>query len=926
MSRFERDIRPLLGPLRGAMLGGHGHSAPAHDMASDTPSHIRPSSRPPASGVDRELAPPVAGLAALGAAGVALSLAAAWMAATGAGPEPRGFSAAAHALVIVAPLAAGLYAVYRHPGGRFGRLLVLASFLWSPTMLAEASNSVLYSVGRIWVWFAELMLIYLVLAFPSGRLASRVDRLLVRAAAIVVSLYLVVAVLGEYPEPSPWASCGTDCPPNAFMLPSSEPGFVDAVLMPIVQTASTFVFAGVALQLLRRLVSGSSLMRVELVPVLAAAVVRMVATDAFLVARAANPDSPVTEVLGWLALLATPAVSAGFLIGLVRSRARAGRALARLSGAVGRPSAQQLQKVIAEAVDDPSLEVVYRTSGDPAEWVDDRGRPATLPEALGDRAATEIRSGGVPVAALIHDPALADAPVMTEVANGFAQMALQNQRLETELRASMSELKASRSRIMSAADEERRRIERDLHDGAQQRLLALAIELELAGELVGSDPGKGARRLHELVQDVNEAMNDIRSLAHGLYPSILVERGLVEALWDAAAACPLRTTLSTEGLGRYAPEIEGAVYFCCREALQNAAKHAEGARSATITLWKAEQLHFEVRDDGAGLPADRAHASEGAGLTNMRDRIGAIGGTLAVESHPGEGTRVMGAVPVSTLGLPPPIDSLLRQATDALPDCFAIYRAVVDARGNVIDFAVEHMNDAARRNLGVGPTGPIGKTLGQLQPDYLRSRAFRWLRHIVELEVPGGREDNAYEAIAGDRRRLLQSSELRAAPLGDGRVVVVWRDVTEHARVDEELRLQSTGLRLAAEGVCLVRASDGVIVYANHRFTEIMGYEDGELDGRPVAEINWEDEPGQSQLVADQISADLERFGEGRCELRNRRKDGSLIWCEAHVVAFDHPDHGKVWVSVQHDVTSRRETQTRSSHGNGRGLGARWER
>jgi PAS domain S-box-containing protein len=831
-----------------------------------------------------------------------------------------------HALVIAAPIAAGLYAVYRNPGGRFGWLLLLAGVLWSPTMLAESSDGVLYSIGRLWVWSAELLLIYLVLAFPSGRLASRADRLLVRAGAVVVSLYGVTALLAEYPEPSPWATCGTDCPSNAFMLPSTEPGFVGAVLMPAVQAASIVVFACVALQLLRRLLGGSSLMRVELVPVLAAAVVRMVATAAFLIAREADAGSQLTEVLGWLVLLATPAVSVGFLIGLVRSRARAARALEKLSGALGRPSAQELREVIAEAVDDPSLEIVYPTSGDPAEWVDDRGRPADLPEPSLTRATTEIRSGGVPVAALIHDPALADAPVMTEVATGFARMALQNQRLEAELRSSLRELRDSRSRIMSAADEERRRIERDLHDGAQQRLLALAIELELAGELVAGDPDRGARRLHELVGDVNEAMADIRSLASGLYPSLLVERGLVEAISEVAAACAVPTTLTAESLGRYAPEIEGAVYFCCREALQNAAKHAEGARSVVIKLWEvnAEAVHFEVRDNGAGLP--KGHGSEGAGITNMRDRIGARGGTLAIESHPGVGTRVKGAVPVAPVDLPLPIDSLLRRATDALPDCLAIYRAVTDARGNVADFAVEHMNDAARRDLGLGAQEPVGQTLGRLQPDYLGSKAFRWLRHIVELEVPGGREERAYEPIDGARRRLLQSSELRAAPLGGGRVVVVWRDVTEHARADEELRLQSAVLRRAAEGVCLIRASDSMIVYTNQRFAEIMGYEPGELDGRPVAEINWEDEPGEAELVVRQIVADLERFGEARCELRNRRKDGSPIWCEAQVVAFDHPDHGRVWVSVQQDVTSKKETRIGPSVGNGRGLGAQWER
>jgi PAS domain S-box-containing protein len=829
-----------------------------------------------------------------------------------------------HALVIAAPIAAGLYAVYVHPGARFGWLLILAGVLWSPTMLAESPDSVLYSIGRVWVWFAELLLIYLVLVFPSGRFASRADRLLFRAGVVAVGLYLLLALVGEYPTPNPWASCGTDCPPNAFMLPSSEPGFVDAVLMPMTQALSVGVFAGVAVRLAGRMVGGSSLMRLELVPVLAAAVLRMAATAGFLLARGASPESGLTKVLGAVALLCTPAVSAGFLIGLVSSRARAARALGKLSGVLGRPSAKQLQDVIAEAVDDPSLEIVYRTSGDPAEWVDDKGRPVPLPQASDDRAATEIRSDGVPVAALVHDPALADAPVMTEVAHGFAQMALQNQRLETELRSSLRELQASRSRIMSAADQERRRIERDLHDGAQQRLLALTIQLELAGDLVKSDPGKGAARLRELVQDANAAMADIRSLAHGLYPSLLVEHGLVGALSEAASACSLPTTLTTRDLGRYAPEIEGAVYFCCLEALQNAAKHADGAASAAITVWQEEGVHFEVVDDGAGLPA--GYVGHGAGLTHMRDRLGAMGGTLAIESNFGHGTRVMGAVPIRPVELAPPTDSLLRQATDALTDCFAIYRAVTDERGDVVDFAVEHMNDAARREVGAGGQEPVGRTLGRLQPDYLRSQAFRWLRHIIELEVPGGREDNAYEALAGDRRRLLQSSEMRAAPLGDGRVVVVWRDVTEQARVDEDLRLQSTVLRRAAEGVCLVRASDGVIVYANHRFAAIMGYEDGELDGRPVGDINWEDEPGQAELIARQISADLERFGEARCELRNRRKDGGLVWCEAHVVGFDHPEHGRVWVSVQQDVTSRREAQIRSSNGNGGALAARWER
>jgi signal transduction histidine kinase len=233
----------------------------------------------------------------------------------------------------------------------------------------------------------------------------------------------------------------------------------------------------------------------------------------------------------------------------------------------------------------------------------------------------------------------------TPAVRDVARMALENERLETELSSTLSELRASRLRILSAADRERRRIERDLHDGAQQRLVALGIQLVLAAELVDADPGRVAGRLRELAHDVDEAVDEVRALARGLVPPMLVERGLAGALRDAAATSPLiaRVQAAAE-LGRYAPELESAVYFCCLEALQNAAKHADQAHFVTVRLWEEDELHFEVRDDGAGLPnGPRQH---GAGLTNMRDRIGAVGGRLTIESGPGEGTCVAGTAPL----------------------------------------------------------------------------------------------------------------------------------------------------------------------------------------------------------------------------------------------------------------------------------------
>ena len=189
----------------------------------------------------------------------------------------------------------------------------------------------------------------------------------------------------------------------------------------------------------------------------------------------------------------------------------------------------------------------------------------------------------------------------------------------------------------------RRGIERDLHDGAQQRLVALRIKLELAEDLVREDPEKGLLKLHALGDEVTEALEEIRALAHGVYPSLLADSGLAEALRAAALRAPVPTVVVPDGVGRYPHEIENAVYFCCLEGLQNISKHAEGATGATITLAEDDMLRFEVRDDGVGF---NGNARSGAGLTNMRDRLAAVDGHLTIHSVPDEGTIVTGAIPL----------------------------------------------------------------------------------------------------------------------------------------------------------------------------------------------------------------------------------------------------------------------------------------
>jgi signal transduction histidine kinase len=244
----------------------------------------------------------------------------------------------------------------------------------------------------------------------------------------------------------------------------------------------------------------------------------------------------------------------------------------------------------------------------------------------------------------VHDDALSDDTEFVRAVASYALVVLENARLGATVEASLEEVLASRARLLASADRERRRIERDLHDGAQQRLVALRVQLELTEELIKTDPAGGRRKLHGLGEEVGATLDEIRLLARGVYPSLLADRGLGEALRAAALRLPVAATVRPDGLGRYSPDVESAVYFCCLEAMQNASKHARDARTVTIVLHHDDALSFEVRDDGAGF--DVAATPPGAGLTNMRDRLAAVGGEVAVRSGPGRGTVVSGTVPV----------------------------------------------------------------------------------------------------------------------------------------------------------------------------------------------------------------------------------------------------------------------------------------
>ena len=306
----------------------------------------------------------------------------------------------------------------------------------------------------------------------------------------------------------------------------------------------------------------------------------------------------------------------------------------------GHPGPEELRDALAEAFDDPPLEVLYRLED--GRWADASGAPAS-PRA--DRFVTEVVDDGRTIAAIVHDPALAEDPAFVATASAYAAMTLDNHRLAAQASALLTEVSTSRARIRTAADDERKRIERDLHDGAQQRLVALAINLEIAAETSAGDAKRTAAVMRRLAGEVDQALQELRSLTHGDQPPPLADGGLVEGLRAAALRSPLPATVLGAGVQRYPPEVERAVYFCCLEAMQNAAKHAHGASAVVIDLSDTGALRLEVRDDGAGF--DPEHVVDGLGLTSMRERLAAVGGELVIVSSPGHGTRILGTVPVS---------------------------------------------------------------------------------------------------------------------------------------------------------------------------------------------------------------------------------------------------------------------------------------
>jgi len=558
-----------------------------------------------------------------------------------------GWLAAQKADLILGPVLVGLYWLHRRPASRFGPLLIAAGLVGGvPYVLQSSSGPVPFAAGVLWEGVIYTTTLALILGFPSGRFQGRAERvLLVAGATAVVGAYLALVLLGpQISGQSSISACETACPANGLLL-ASEPSLVDEVVRAGRIAVILVALATIAL-IVHRVLAGTQ-------PRRRALVIGAPVALAFLVSQAAYQTATLLEVQAgdfypvaqWTIVGTRSAIWYGFLLALIAAELYAGRVLRRVVVAsLRRPAPRELEAMLRGPLGDPGLRLAFRS---PAEdsWVDASGVALDAPDPASGRVLTEIERDERAAAAIVHDRQLAEEPELLRAAGAVALLAQENAQLEAGWNTSLRELRESRDRLVAAGENERRKLERDLHDGAQQRLVALRIRLALAGEQAAADPAVSAR-LVELEEELDEAIEDLRDLAHGIFPSLLAERGLLAAIRAVALRAPRAVEVIGRRIDRYPSEIESAVYYCCLEALQNAMKHAGPAARITARLTADDgQLALEVRDDGPGFDLGAVHA--GVGLHNMEDRLVAVQGRLTIVTSPGNGTVISGVVPVS---------------------------------------------------------------------------------------------------------------------------------------------------------------------------------------------------------------------------------------------------------------------------------------
>jgi signal transduction histidine kinase len=532
--------------------------------------------------------------------------------------------------------AAGLVAWRRRPDNHTGALMVAVGLAYALPGLRLVRTPLGFTLYLLAATLPSAVLAHLLAVFPDGRATSRLQRVFIVANyATTVPLAFIQLLLVD-PQRLRCPEC-----PNELLGTGGQHPYGEAAMA--ISDLWDVVLAGLLLWIVvSRWWRAPAVRRRGLTPVVQVAVVLLIL---FIIRQALramlSPPPPWLDGALDLAVLTTLMLwPLAFLAGLARSRldrSAVGDLAIELEDA---SSPDRLQQALARALHDPTVQLAYWLP-DQQAFVDGAARPVELPPAGSGRSITVLRHDGDTVAALVHDAALDDEPELVQAVAATARLTIENQRLQAEVRAQLEEVRASRTRIVEFGDAERRRVERNLHDGAQQRLVNLSLTLGIArSQVPATADGELAAALEEAAEELRLALAELRELARGIYPVILSEAGLGPALASLAERSPIPATVAAAPADRLPARIEETAYYVASEALANAAKHAQ-ATAVTISARRCDGgLEVEVGDDGVG-----GANPNGSGLRGLADRVAALDGHLRVDSSTGRGTRITAELP-----------------------------------------------------------------------------------------------------------------------------------------------------------------------------------------------------------------------------------------------------------------------------------------
>jgi signal transduction histidine kinase len=547
---------------------------------------------------------------------VCAGLAVGWL---GVDAGAAGTRVAADLVLAWALVAASLVALERARWGRVRVLLALAAFAVLAADLQWATGHALWTLGFLLAGLWAALLVQIVLTFPEGRPWSSSARVVIAGA--------YTAALGGQLAGALLLDDSRDVVSVAPHAAAADAVDLAQAILGVAVALGVLGLVGDRLRALR----GPG--RRAQAPLLTAAA--LAASTAVVLLAWAIASEAAGATLATIGRAVAVLVPLGIVAGVVRSRWHRPQA-SELVVELRTEGATTMRERLARALGDPTLEVAYRVRDG---YVDSEGRPLELPQAA-NRAVTLVTAGGEEVAALVHDPALLDEPALVESVRATAGLVLENERLAADVRSQLAEVRASRARIVAATDAERQRIERNLHDGAQQRLVTLSLALGLAASRGAADTDVLARAQDEL----EDAIVELRELARGIHPTLLREQGLEAAVAALARRTPLPVSVAGVIDDRLPDAVELAAYFLVSEALTNVVKHASATHAAVRLSRDADTLSVTVADDGIG----GARPAADSGLAGLRDRLAALDATLVVDSETGHGTTLSAEIPCAS--------------------------------------------------------------------------------------------------------------------------------------------------------------------------------------------------------------------------------------------------------------------------------------